>query len=199
MSELFSFLKQHTLTSHQTLEAHYPFNHMMQTAQFQEREYTLMLQVLWAFHEYSQQWLITLPSAQREMLHSECVTDALLQDLQQLQGHQKLTPPPFSIGAVAAPADARALAAGYVWMGSSLGGKMIERWLRREFPGFPRAYYTQMKDISRHWPAYIQNVSSRDTYSAAQMAHIADAANALFTGLRDTATNLHSAGSTAGP
>lgn len=195
MSELFSFLKQHTLSSHQALEAHYPFSHMMQTSTFHEREYALILQVLGAFHQYTQQWLVTLPPAQCEMLHTQHVNDAILKDLQRLPGQQELTPQAFSIGAVAAPAHARALAAGYVWMGSSLGGKMIERWLRKEFPDLPRAYYTQMKEVSQHWPAFIGSVKAGQAYSAAQMAHIADAANALFTGLRDTATNLRQAGS----
>ena len=149
-----------------------------------------MLEVLLAFHKYTQYWLASLPDNQRVQLSVDKVIDSLHQDLQQLQDGQTTSPATFVIDTVAAPADERALAAGYVWMGSSLGGKMIERWLRHDFPDLPRAYYTQMKEVSKHWPAFIANVKSAQSYSSAQMARIADIANALFTSLRDTATRL---------
>lgn len=190
MSELFSYLKQQTKSAHQALEATYPFSQMMQTASFSRSDYVAVLRILLAFHRHAQRWTQTMPASLREMLHSDAVIAALEKDLTQLTNNTDV--PDFSLVVVAAPAADRAMAAGYVWMGSSLGGKLIERWLTANFPDLPHAYYSQMKTVSQQWPHFIRQASDNATFSTTQMAHIADSANALFTGLRETATHNQS-------
>ncbi len=187
MSDIFSFLRQQTQSSHKALEAQPPFNRMMKSDELSDKDYLIVLRVLQAFHSHASHWLVNLPAQQQHMLQCANVLQALQQDIAALSDTAS-EPATFEMSEVRAPASERAIAAGYVWMGSSLGGKLIERWLRTEMPHLPRNYYSQMKTVSEQWPAFIRTVASQGEYTSAQMAHTADTANALFTGLRRTAT-----------
>ncbi|GGW76517.1 biliverdin-producing heme oxygenase [Alteromonas halophila] len=190
MSELFSYLKAQTRDAHEALEAHYPFNRMLKTRRFEKQDYVHILQVLAAFHSHVKPWLTTLAPAHYTMLHTDAVESALHSDLAQLTQAPAHEAKAFHLSLPDTPSTPRTLAAAYVWMGSSLGGKMIERWLSTSCPDLPAAYYTQMKYVSRNWPLFIQAISTCYPLSDTQLTQTANCASALFAGLRETARRI---------
>lgn len=187
MTSVLQQLRTETAHQHQALENTMPFAALM-TDRFSVSMYQDVLLTLRAFHgailEVTQQ-VPTHPIT--AMLNASAVCEALDTDL-------------LALDATSAPAfvnDQRItsqrtdiIACGYVWLGSSMGAKMIYRWLQNNaIASLPKHYYQTLSGCSQHWAAYRRYVDAL-TLSVQEGEQICRSANALFSGLRNTAGKL---------
>lgn len=187
MTSVLQQLRTDTAELHEALEKTAPFSTLM-SDDFSQDSYTDLLLTLRAFHgvihQLSQAYSAHPVTA---MLDAGAVCSALDNDLQALTDSSA---PAFSEDITPGAEVNDLLASGYVWLGSSMGAKMINRWLSQQTDiSLPTTYYQTLSGCSQNWAAYRQYLESL-TLTARDRAHICHCAKSLFSGLRSTAENL---------
>lgn len=180
MTDLFSDLKQHTAASHQALESTFPFNTMLKPESFSTQSYTDNLMILASFHQYVAQKMKQNPQTKDlEALLQSCATvEAIVRDLDQLG-----IPSPaqhFDAG-LASDNMADMVAAAYVWMGSSMGAKILHHWLQQnDYDHLPTHYYAHMRTLGRQWRPFMERAQTLAEQHSISQQRCVDSANALF-------------------
>lgn len=190
MTTFFTELKQGTAASHTALEATYPFNTMMKPDIFDRQAYTQNLLILASFHTCVSDFIQKNEDAEllRDFISADAVMNALHQDLQSLIS-QPVYPDFPHIPQPEKPEYA--LAAAYVWMGSSMGAKILYRWLNHAgFEALPTAYYQQMIKLGQRWPEFVEYGSAYVQRYQPDVNVCIEFANALFDGLQVSANTL---------
>lgn len=186
MTKLLDKLRQATAADHQALENTPPFNRLM-TGALSEQHYAEVLAVLHGFHrEIARVMEQALTHPVAGMLHCETILHALAQDRLAAPCPQAA---PFRPTVTLSASRADIYACGYVWLGSSMGGKMLARWLSEQHPELPVAYYTSLAACSKHWAEYRRYVSGI-VLSDAEIQRCCLVARALFQALRSAAVKL---------
>lgn len=187
MENLFTSLKQNTVDSHQLLETTAPFNTMLKPGLFSQQSYTANLSILASFHEYVAVKIEPNSEARAltDYLQPELTLGTIKQDLQQLAVPSFA--PPFT-----APIDSHNMAdligASYVWMGSSMGAKMLHRWLNQQgYAHLPCAYYAHMSSLGRQWRDYQQCALALAASHTIDHQRCIASANGLFEALIECA------------
>ncbi|MBD3584850.1 biliverdin-producing heme oxygenase [Salinimonas sp. HHU 13199] len=190
MTTFFTELKRGTAASHTALEATYPFNTMMKPDIFDRQAYTQNLLILASFHNcVSKNIQKTKNKASlSEFIEAESVMRAVNQDLNAL-GRQPEYPDFPLIAQPDSPESA--LAGAYVWMGSSMGARILYRWLNHAgYEELPTAYYQQMITLGQHWPAFVEHGLDYVQRHNVDVDKCTEIANQLFDGLQVCANTL---------
>ncbi|WP_334061811.1 biliverdin-producing heme oxygenase [Alteromonas genovensis] len=185
MHTLFTTLKQDTLDKHTTLEQTPPFSLFHNLSEFNTSTYSDVLSVMSVFHSITSSHvskaLNETPSLNRlaEMLNTDEVSAALHRDTNalhcdfaesfdtdmsfetQAQTSQNLDSQ--TVNALENQLSFRgqnsaAIAAMYVWLGSSMGANMISRRLEKLNNDIPTAYYSAMGGCAKAWVPFKQTV-----------------------------------------
>lgn len=181
IDNLFQSLRQRTGPAHKALEATYPFSQHMRPEAFSAEAYARSLHVLMAFHRAAAPAIALLPPDVSQFIETQNVLDALATDLAVLPpvtGEK----PVFSFIPDRNSAET-AIAFSYVWMGSSMGGSIISRWLQKHHPELPVNYYLTMAASGSQWEAYKTAALKYASASHADVSHCADAAVNVFEGI----------------
>ena len=178
INTLFQTLRLKTGPAHKALEATYPFSQHMRQDAFSSETYARSLQVLMAFHRAAAPAIALLPPAVSQFADARNVADALAKDLAAL-------PPVVGekpvYGAVTEDNSAEAaIAFSYVWMGSSMGGSIISRWLQKHYPQLPVNYYQTMAAAGANWEAYKSAALDFASASDLNESHCAELAVGVF-------------------
>ncbi|WP_269519953.1 biliverdin-producing heme oxygenase [Alteromonas sp. BMJM2] len=185
MHTLFTALKQDTLDKHTTLEETPPFSLFHNLSEFSTSTYNDVLSVMSVFHSTTSSHVSKAqnetPSLNRlaEMLNTDEVSAALHRDTNALQfnfaesfdtetnvENQAQTSQSLDIQTVNAlenqlsfrGQNSAAIAAIYVWLGSSMGANMISRRLEKLNNDVPTAYYSAMAGCAKAWVPFKQTV-----------------------------------------
>ncbi|MEQ3640311.1 MAG: hypothetical protein ABNH03_11175 [Alteromonas sp.] len=185
MHTLFTALKQDTLDKHTTLEQTPPFSLFHNLSEFNISTYSDVLSVMSVFHSttssHVSKALNETPSLNRlaEMLNTDEVSTALHRDTNALHCNfaEKIdtqtnveTPAQTSQNLDSQTVNAlenqlsfrgqnsAAIAAIYVWLGSSMGANMISRRLEKLNNDIPTAYYSAMAGCAKAWVPFKQTV-----------------------------------------
>lgn len=176
MHELFTALKQDTFDKHTTLEQTPPFSLFHNLSEFNASTYKDVLTVMSVFHSTAASHVLNALSetpslaALAEMLNTEEVsialsrdTDALASDFTPLnlpntqpRGIQKIIALKNQL--IFRGQNSAAIAAMYVWLGSSMGANMISRRLAKLNNDIPTEYYSAMAGCAKAWVPFKQNV-----------------------------------------
>ena len=174
MRNLFTALKQDTHANHAILENTFPFSMYHKDSEFSHEAYLAILNIMRVFHQTTaatvKQAALQTPSLSRiaSMLNSEIVLLALNNDT-----HAKLEPttriknkdePVLNAQAIAQltpcsnSTTSQAIAAIYVWLGSSMGANIILRRLEAMTLDIPTEYYQAMAGCAKAWVSFKQEV-----------------------------------------
>ncbi|WP_420935785.1 biliverdin-producing heme oxygenase [Alteromonas sp. A081] len=171
MQELFMALKQDTLEKHTTLEQTPPFSLFHNLSTFSPSLYDDVLSVMSVFHSTTSSHVSNAISntpclaALAEMLNTDEVSAALKRDKQTQEActleSQNLEDQ--KINALKSQLTFRgqhsaAIAAMYVWLGSSMGANVISRRLTALNSDIPTEYYSAMAACAKAWIPFKQNV-----------------------------------------
>lgn len=194
MTSVLQQLRAETAHEHHTLEQTAPFSTLM-SGNFSQASYTRQLLVLRAFHGAIYNVTRAAPGHPViAMLNASEVCLALDTDL------QALTSDPVPAFATAYPLSNEVndiLACGYVWLGSSMGARMIHRWLSEHAPAsLSKHYYQRLSACSQNWAAYRRYVDAL-SLSPEDHARICRCAKALFSGIKATAMTVTSTAKSA--
>ena len=180
MHKLFTALKQDTLDKHTTLEQTPPFALFHNLSEFNASLYEDVLSVMSVFHcttaSHVSHTLTETPSLAplADMLNTDEVSAALKRDTQTLnsqspdtqspdtQSPKSRTPNTQTIEAlknqlIFRGQNSAAIAAIYVWLGSSMGANMISRRLAKLNEDIPTEYYSAMAGCAKAWVPFKQN------------------------------------------
>ncbi|WP_414830619.1 biliverdin-producing heme oxygenase [Alteromonas sp. H39] len=190
MTSVLQQLRTHTAHQHQALEDTMPFAALM-TDSFSASRYTDTLLTLRSFHGAIHQVTQEAPTHPvTSMLDASAVCGALDADLLVLNAP---TAPEFVNNPPLTSQCTDIIACGYVWLGSSMGAKMIYRWLLSNgAASLPKNYYQTLSGCNQHWAGFRHYVDGL-TLTEQEGEQICRSANALFSGLRNTASRLHTA------
>lgn len=176
MRNLFTALKQDTHANHAILENTFPFSMYHKDSEFNHEAYLAILNIMRVFHQTTaetvKQAALQTPSLSRiaSMLNSEVVLLALNNDT-----HAKLEPttriknkdePVLNAQAIAQlipcsnSTTSQAIAAIYVWLGSSMGANIIVRRLEAMTLDIPTEYYQAMAGCAKAWVSFKQEVET---------------------------------------
>lgn len=176
MRNLFTALKQDTHANHAILENTFPFSMYHKDSEFNHEAYLAILNIMRVFHQTTaatvKQAALQTPSLSRiaSMLNSEIVLLALNNDT-----HAKLEPttriknkdePVLNAQAIAQlipcsnSTTSQAIAAIYVWLGSSMGANIIVRRLEAMTLDIPTEYYQAMAGCAKAWVSFKQEVET---------------------------------------
>ena len=176
MRNLFTALKQDTHANHAILENTFPFSMYHKDSEFNHEAYLAILNIMRVFHQTTaetvKQAALQTPSLSRiaSMLNSEVVLLALNNDT-----HAKLEPttriknkdePVLNAQAIAQltpcsnSTTSHAIAAIYVWLGSSMGANIIVRRLEAMTLDIPTEYYQAMAGCAKAWVSFKQEVET---------------------------------------
>tara|TARA_Y100001947_G_scaffold38922_1_gene32124 strand:- start:1958 stop:2626 length:669 start_codon:yes stop_codon:yes gene_type:complete len=176
MRNLFTALKQDTHANHAILENTFPFSMYHKDSEFNHEAYLAILNIMRVFHQTTaetvKQAALQTPSLSRiaSMLNSEVVLLALNND-----PHAKLEPttriknkdePVLNAQAIAQltpcsnSTTSHAIAAIYVWLGSSMGANIIVRRLEAMTSDIPTEYYQAMAGCAKAWVSFKQEVET---------------------------------------
>lgn len=176
MRNLFTALKQDTHANHAILENTFPFSMYHKDSEFNHEAYLAILNIMRVFHQTTaatvKQAALRTPSLSRiaSMLNSEVVLLALNNDT-----HAKLEPttriknkdePVLNAQAIAQlipcsnSTTSQAIAAIYVWLGSSMGANIIVRRLEAMTLDIPTEYYQAMAGCAKAWVSFKQEVET---------------------------------------
>ena len=187
MTSVLQQLRTETAHQHEALENTMPFAALM-TDRFSVSVYQDVLLTLRSFHgtiHHATQQVPTHPVS--TMLDASAVCEALDTDLLMLDA---ISAPAFVNDQTITSQSTDIIACGYVWLGSSMGAKMIHRWLQNNArASLPTHYYQTLSGCSQHWAAYRRYVDTL-TLSVQEGEKICRSANALFSGLRNTASKV---------
>lgn len=187
MENLFTSLKQNTVDSHQLLETTAPFNTMLKPGLFSQQSYTANLSILASFHEYVAVKIVSCSEVQglTDYLQPDLTLRTIKQDLQQLTVPSGA---PLFTASLDNHNMADLIGASYVWMGSSMGAKVLHRWLNQQGYGhLPNAYYTHMSSLGRQWRDYQQCAMALAASHSIDQQRCIEAANGLFEALIECA------------
>lgn len=183
MKNLFSYIKENTSHSHKILETSYPFNTQMRSESFRVEHYESTLKTLLAFHQFCEPRVSALPSDLFPFMDTASPVKMINRDLQVLPGSSDAHP---FITDVSDNNEEVKLACAYVWMGSSMGGSIIVKWLNRHQPDMPTHYYQHMAEQGQHWPGFLAAGTRFAEHHQLDANNIVDVANAMFSGLMRT-------------
>lgn len=190
MTTFFTELKRGTAASHAALEATYPFSTMMKPAVFDRQAYTQNLLILASFHNCVSNFIQNIENSEllSDFIDTDAVMQAISHDLIAL-GRQPDFPDFPLISSAESPEHA--LAGAYVWMGSSMGAKILYRWLKHAgYEDFPTAYYEQMIALGQRWPDFVEHGLDYVQQHNLDVDVCTDIANQLFDGLQVCANTL---------
>jgi len=178
MRNLFTALKQDTHANHAILENTFPFSMYHKDSEFNHEAYLAILNVMRVFHQTTaetvKQAALQTPSLNRiaSMLNSEVVLLALNNDTHALSSatlsaqqryndtHAKLEPTTRIKDKDEPVLNAQAIAAIYVWLGSSMGANIIVRRLEAMTLDIPTEYYQAMAGCAKAWVSFKQEVET---------------------------------------
>lgn len=184
MTTFFTELKRGTASSHTALEATYPFNTMMKPDIFDRQAYTQNLLILASFHNCVSNYIQNTQNTDslREFIDADSVMHAVNLDLTALGREPEY--PDFPL--IAQPdSPESALAGAYVWMGSSMGAKILYRWLNHAgYDALPTAYYQQMITLGERWPEFVEHGLEYVQHHNVDVDRCTNVANQLFDGLQ---------------
>lgn len=186
INKLFLTLRESSSEPHKQLEATYPFCYQMRSEAFSPLHYGRALSVLRAFHIYAAPLVARLPDEIRHLIIVDDVIDALNRDLQIL-GVQKEQPEFKS--ALSSQSPTSLLAFSYVWMGSSMGGSIISRWLQSRHPGLPQQYYRAMAETGANWETFKAGATDWAGANNINEDDAGDAARQVFESIINTASH----------
>ncbi len=178
INTLFQTLRLKTGPAHKALEATYPFSQHMRQGAFSADAYARSLHVLMSFHRTATPAITLLPASVSQFVDPPNVLEALAKDLAALPpvtGEK----PVFSAKLEDNSAEA-AIAFSYVWMGSSMGGSIISRWLQKHHPQLPVNYYLSMTSAGANWEAYKSAALDFASASDLNESHCAELAVGVF-------------------
>jgi heme oxygenase len=175
MHTLFTALKQDTHDKHTTLEQTPPFSLFHNLSEFNTSTYSDVLSVMSIFHSTTSSHVLKAlnetPSLIRlaEMLNTDDVSAALHRDTNALHcnfaksSDKEKHPDIQTVNALENQLSFRgqnsaAIAAIYVWLGSSMGANMISRRLEKLNNDIPTAYYSAMSGCAKAWVPFKQTV-----------------------------------------
>ena len=180
MRNLFTALKQDTHANHSILENTFPFSIYHNDNAFDDTAYLAILKIMKLFHQATadavQQAESCAPILSRvsNMINSNAVLGALNADIQMLcvDTHTKASEAlslqtsnqdTYSEG-LSIPScnssTSQAIAAIYVWLGSSMGANIIVRRLNAMERNVPTNYYQAMAGCAKAWVSFKQEVES---------------------------------------
>lgn len=178
MRNLFTALKQDTHANHAILENTFPFSMYHKDSEFNHEAYLAILNIMRVFHQTTaatvKQAALQTPSLSRiaSMLNSEVVLLALNNDTHALSSatlsaqqryndtHAKLEPTTRIKNKDEPVLNAQAIAAIYVWLGSSMGANIIVRRLEAMTLDIPTEYYQAMAGCAKAWVSFKQDVET---------------------------------------
>ena len=178
MRNLFTALKQDTHANHAILENTFPFSMYHKDSEFNHEAYLAILNIMRVFHQTTaetvKQAALQTPSLSRiaSMLNSEVVLLALNNDTHALSSatlsaqqrysdtHAKLEPTTRIKNKDEPVLNAQAIAAIYVWLGSSMGANIIVRRLEAMTLDIPTEYYQAMAGCAKAWVSFKQEVET---------------------------------------
>ncbi len=176
----FKKLKRDTSGSHKHLELTYPFSTLMRVNQFDQLSYQHVLLTMNAFHHA----LESFPpgfhqEGLSELLNAKETMGALRKDLAILTTEN---PPINPLSLSSDKDDIHALIAyAYVWAGSSMGAKILIKWLEKQnIQALPTSYYHQMAKQSANWVKVKEYISECLNKETLQPDNIIDQANKWF-------------------
>ena len=200
MHDLFLALKQDTHDKHTQLENTAPFSLFHSLSNFNINTYASVLSVMTIFHRITAQHVSATVSETPtltpifDMLNTKKVANSLKRDTHDiskaancdgknpsanqsdtLQHASKLTFTNTKSGAIAAS---------YVWLGSSMGANIILRRLAKHDENIPTSYYATMADCAKAWVSFKKEVEDKlpqlGLNSQVGIDTIVDDANAWF-------------------
>lgn len=200
MQDLFLALKQDTHDKHTQLENTPPFSLFHNLSDFNINTYANVLSVMTIFHRITAQHVSATVSETPtltpvfDMLNTKKVANSLKRDTHDiskaancdgknpfanqsdtLQHASKLT---FT------NTKSAAIAASYVWLGSSMGANIILRRLAKHDENIPTSYYATMADCAKAWVSFKKEVEDKlpqlGLNSQVGIDTIVDDANAWF-------------------
>ena len=178
MRNLFTALKQDTHANHAILENTFPFSMYHKDSDFNHEAYLAILNIMRVFHQTTaatvKQAALQTPSLSRiaSMLNSEVVLLALNNDTHALSSatlsaqqryndtHAKLEPTTRIKNKDEPVLNAQAIAAIYVWLGSSMGANIIVRRLEAMTLDIPTEYYQAMAGCAKAWVSFKEEVET---------------------------------------
>ncbi len=178
MRNLFTALKQDIHANHAILENTFPFSMYHKDSEFNHEAYLAILNIMRVFHQTTaetvKQAALQTPSLSRiaSMLNSEVVLLALNNDTHALSSatlsaqqryndtHAKLEPTTRIKNKDEPVLNAQAIAAIYVWLGSSMGANIIVRRLEAMTLDIPTEYYQAMAGCAKAWVSFKQEVET---------------------------------------
>ena len=204
MRNLFTALKQDTHANHSILENTFPFSIYHNNNSFDDAAYNAILQIMKLFHQATAEAIQHAenhsPTLSRvsSMINSKEVLSALDVDIQALNvdthSPAAASPPFQTISEDSHPNDlptpasnsstSQAIAAIYVWLGSSMGANIIVRRLNAMERSIPTNYYQAMAGCAKAWVSFKQEVDALLPELAASserlIEEIVEDANAWF-------------------
>lgn len=190
MNNIFIELKHGTKEAHTALEATYPFNTMMKTEIFDRQAYSKNITVLASFHHYVYELLKKFNGCVSftQYMQAEDVILAVDSDLHALLSNPQYCDFPAVIDVQEPEAM---LAAAYVWMGSSMGARILYRWLNHAgFESLPMNYYETMIGLGKQWELFVRDGQVWADVHRVNPKKCITSANQLFEGLRLCAQSL---------
>ncbi|WP_334028798.1 biliverdin-producing heme oxygenase [Alteromonas sp. P256] len=175
MHTLFTALKRDTYDKHTTLEDTHPFSLFHNLSEFNTSTYEDVLSVMSVFHSATSSHVLSAKSetpsltSLAEMLNTDEVSAALYRDTNALhcdfaesfdteRGVDIETVNTLKKQLSFRGQNSAAIAAIYVWLGSSMGANMISRRLAKLNNDIPTAYYSAMAGCAKAWVPFKQNV-----------------------------------------
>ncbi|TKB04186.1 biliverdin-producing heme oxygenase [Alteromonas portus] len=180
MRNLFTALKQDTHANHSILENTFPFSIYHNNNSFDDAAYNAILQIMKLFHQATAEAVqhaadhAPLLSRVSAMINSKAVLNALNTDIQALNDDthapaaacspiqaisEDTHPSSVTIPSCSSPSS-QAIAAIYVWLGSSMGANIIVRRLNAMERSIPTNYYQAMAGCAKAWVSFKQEVDA---------------------------------------
>lgn len=185
INKLFSYLKEDTADAHHALENTYPFSQQMNKKTFTAESYLASLRTLLAFHKYASPFVRALPHSLADLNKVSAVIPALNADINELTSAP--LPTLTFVGPKMQISPESQLACAYVWIGSSMGARIIARWMTKENLQLPINYYAAMTSVGTGWAEFREQAVEYAQGHEVDIHQVSQFANQLFSGLMDTA------------
>ncbi|QPG04536.1 hypothetical protein IT774_09800 [Salinimonas marina] len=136
--------------------------------------------ILASFHQYVAQKMQQNPHNENlnDLLQPSIIVEAISTDLALLG----IKSPALRFDAgLASDNMADMVAAAYVWMGSSMGAKVLHHWLQQhDYQHLPTHYYAHMRTLGRQWRTFMQQADLLAQQHHISQQRCVNSANALF-------------------
>lgn len=200
MQDLFLALKQDTHDKHTQLENTPPFSLFHNLSDFNINTYANVLSVMTIFHRIMAQHVSATVSETPtltpvfDMLNTKEVANSLKRDTHDISKAANCDGKnPFANQSDTSQYASKlsfintksaAIAASYIWLGSSMGANIILRRLAKHDENIPTSYYATMADCAKAWVSFKKEVEDKlpqlGLNSQVGIDTIVDDANAWF-------------------